>query len=66
MPRLEICGAVIVAKPLSHMAKIINILTYAWSDSVIVLSWLRGNLRRFKPFVGNRVLEILDLTPPTC
>ena len=41
MPKLELCGAVIVAKLLSHTAKILNIpnkQVYAWSDSVIVLS----------------------------
>ena len=68
MPRLELCGAVIVAKLLSHEAKILNVpkQVYAWTDSVIVLSWLRGNPRHFKTFIGNRVLEIHELTPPTC
>ena len=43
MPRLELFGAVIVAKSLSHTAKILNIpnkQVYAWSNSVVVLSWL--------------------------
>ena len=55
-PRLELCGAVIVAKLLSHMTKILNIpykQVYAWSDSIDVLSWLHGNLQRLKTFVGN-------------
>ena len=49
--------------------KILNIppkQAYAWSDSVVVLSWLRGNPQRLKMFVGNRVPEMLELTPPTC
>ena len=29
-----------------------------------VNSWLRGNPRRFKPFVGNRVAEVMELIPP--
>ena len=46
MPRLELCGVVIVAKLLSHVAKILNIPTkqlYVWSDSDVVLRWLRDN-----------------------
>ena len=56
MPELEFCGAVIVAKLLSHTAKILNIpnkQVYAWSDSIVVLSWVHGNPRRFKTFIGN-------------
>ena len=37
---------------------------YAWTDSRVVLGWLRGNPPRFKIFVGNRVSEILDLVSP--
>ena len=46
MPRLELCGAVIVAKLLSHRAKILSNFkkqVYAGSDSVVVLSWLCCN-----------------------
>ena len=46
MPRFELCGAVIVAKLLSHTAIILDVpknQVYAWSDSNVVLSWLRGN-----------------------
>lgn len=31
-----------------------------------MLSWLAGNPRRFKTFVGNRVSEIVDHLPPEC
>ena len=37
---------------------------FAWTDSTIVLSWLSGNPRRFKTFVGNRVSSIIDSVPP--
>ena len=30
----------------------------------LFLDWLRGNPRRFKAFVGNRVSEIMDTIPP--
>ena len=32
--------------------------------SMIVLSWLIGNPRRFKTYVGNRVSSIMDWIPP--
>ena len=38
--------------------------TYAWTDSRVMLGWLRGDPRSFRVFVGNRVSEILELTPP--
>ena len=37
---------------------------FAWTDSTIVLSWLSGNPRRFKTFVGNHVSSIIDSVPP--
>ena len=37
---------------------------YAWTDSTIVLSWLVGNPRRFKTYVGNRVSYIIELIAP--
>ena len=46
---------------------VLSILTgngFAWTDSRVVLGWLRGDPRRFKVFVGNRVSEILDLVSP--
>ena len=66
-PRLDLCGAVIVSRLLRHCSEVLGIplgATFAWTDSTIVLSWLRGNPRHFKPFVGNRVTEIMELVPP--
>lgn len=67
LPRLELCGAVVMAKLLDHCRKVLGISlseVWAWTDSTIVLSWLQGNPRRFKPFVGNRVAEVMELVPP--
>ena len=58
IPRLELCGALILARLLRHCAKVLKVnleSVYAWLDSLVVLSWLSGNPRRFKTFVGNRV-----------
>ncbi len=67
IPRLELCGAVIVTKLLWHIKVVFQVPTsdtFIWTDSSIVLYWLSGNIRRFKTFVGNRVSEIVDRLPP--
>ena len=69
IPRLELCSAVILSKLLSHVANTLAIPPtniYAWSDSQVVLGWLQGNPRRFKPFVGNRIAEISETIPSGC
>jgi hypothetical protein len=37
-----------------------------WSDSQVALSWIKGDPHRCKPFVANRVVEIQELTSPSC
>ena len=67
IPRLELCGAEILARLLHHVREILSVPlseVYAWTDSTVVLSWLTGNPRRFKQYVGNRVCSIVDLIPP--
>ena len=39
---------------------------HAWSDSTIVLSWLDGQPKRFKTYVGNRIADIVTLVPAEC
>ena len=56
IPRLELCGALVLAQLLSHCKEVRNIpmqSVFAWTDSMIILSWLQGNPRRFKVYVGN-------------
>ena len=58
IPRLELCGIVVIAKLLDHCGKVLGIcLSEVWAltDTHIVLIWLQGNPVRFKPIVGNRV-----------
>ena len=55
IPRLELCGAYLLADLLSHVKEVFHISmcdAYAWSDT-IAIDWLYGNPRRFKTFVGN-------------
>ena len=69
IPRFELCGALSYSHNyvLSHVKDVLEVplsSVYAWTDSTIVLSWLVGNPRRFKTFVGNRVSYIVDVIPP--
>ena len=67
IPRLELCGAQLLTKLLCHIKRILDVpvtSVFAWTDSTIVLSWLTGNPRRFKAYVGNRISFIIDLLPP--
>ena len=67
IPRLELCGALLLARLLNHTREVLGIPlvdVHVWTDSTIVLSWLTGNPRRFRTFVGNRVSLIIDMIPP--
>lgn len=66
IPRLELMGALMLAQILDHCKKVLGLplsSVHAWTDSTIVLDWIQGNPRRFKLCVGNRVAQILELTP---
>ena len=54
---------------LSHCKDVLDLplnAVHAWTDSTVVLAWIQGDPRRFKVYVGNRVAQILDLTPADC
>ena len=66
IPRLELCGAQLLTKLLSHVRLNLNIPiedVFAWTDSTIVINWLDGSPRRFKTYVGNRVSFIISHVP---
>ena len=66
IPRLELCGAQILARLLIHVKDVLQLPmshVFAWTDSTIVLNWLSGNPRRFKTYVGNCVFSIVDQIP---
>lgn len=63
IPRLELCGALLLSQLLSHVSRAMKIpksKVFAWTDSSIVLAWLSGDPSRWKTFVANRVVEIVD------
>ena len=67
IPKLELCGAVLLTKLLKQVSTTLDIppnKVHAWTDSSIVLAWLDGHPRDFKQFVANRVSIILETTSP--
>ena len=68
IPRLELCGAYLLAQLLHHVQQVCQLpinSVHAWTDSTIVLNWLVGSPQRFKTYnVGNVVSCIVDLIGP--
>lgn len=72
IPRLELNASLLLARWLSRIRDILspqlNILNFilsvrAWSDSMVVLSWLKIPHESFKIYVSNRVHQIHTLLP---
>lgn len=67
-PRLELCGAHMLAKLLHFIKGALNtpiVEQYCWSDSTIVLHWVRKLPSSLKTFVANRVTQIVEVTSPS-
>lgn len=61
IPRLELCGAVLLATlkdGFNANGRIPLQSIYLWSDSSVVLHWLRKPIQKLKDYVANRVTEI--------
>lgn len=64
VPRLELCGAVVLARVLHAVAsdlKIEDSSVFAWTGSAIVLGWLNRTPSKLSVFVGNRVMKVTEL-----
>ncbi|XP_045502155.1 uncharacterized protein LOC123699276 [Colias croceus] len=64
IPRLELCGAVLAAKLVNEVSQVMKVCKdniYGWTDSTIVLAWLKGGASKWTTFVSNRVSEILTI-----
>ncbi|GFX51379.1 integrase catalytic domain-containing protein [Trichonephila clavipes] len=68
LPRLELLGALVADRLSSRVQEIVRkkkeCKVFHWTDSKIVLFWIKGSSKRWKQFVANRVLEISKLTDP--
>lgn len=65
IPRLELCGAVVLVKLVHQVISALNIhldsLVF-WTDSTIVLCWLNMHPSKLNTFVANRVSLIQELS----
>ncbi|GFU81639.1 uncharacterized protein TNCV_4927701 [Trichonephila clavipes] len=61
-------GALVAARLSSRVQEIVRkkkeCKVFHWTDSKIVLFWIKGSSKRWKQFVANRVQEISELTDP--
>nr|CAI5857749.1 unnamed protein product [Callosobruchus analis] len=65
LPKLELCGAVLLADLVQKVTEQIDIKfdkKYYWTDSMVALSWIKGNPSSWKTFVANRVSHIQEKT----
>ncbi|KAM7356671.1 uncharacterized protein ACRADG_002324 [Cochliomyia hominivorax] len=64
IPRLELCGAVLLSEMLDTLIPRLNVEKYSifcWTDSTIVLSWLAKPPFCWQTFVANRVSKITQI-----
>lgn len=65
IPRLELCGALLGARLTEKVCQAFRLpihKCFLWTDSTIVLGWLKTAPSKLKQFVRNRVAEIQELT----
>lgn len=65
IPRLELCGALLLAKlyrEVQHVLGLSSSKIVLWSDSTIVLHWIKTSPHRLKPYVSHRVAQIQEIT----
>ncbi|XP_058798035.1 uncharacterized protein LOC131668142 [Phymastichus coffea] len=66
IPNLELCGATLLVKLVVHLQKLKflqNVPIRLWSDSQVVLTWLKKHPCHWKTFVANRVSLIQTELP---
>jgi len=68
VPRLELCGALLLARLHQQVSEALSRITdlkhdsFYWSDSTIVLAWIATEPSLLKTFVANRSAEIQRIT----
>ncbi|XP_073841380.1 uncharacterized protein [Musca autumnalis] len=64
VPKLELSAAALLADLLDGLSKVLpkDLEYHCWSDSMVVLSWIREQPSNFNVFVSNRVSRIQSIT----
>ncbi|CAL1272539.1 unnamed protein product [Larinioides sclopetarius] len=65
IPKLELCGALLLAELIDNIQKSLTISIYdtlLWTDSTIVIKWIHNPPMTGNVFVKNRVQKILNFT----
>ncbi|GFY33090.1 gag-pol protein [Trichonephila clavipes] len=68
LPRLEMCGALLLVKLMDFTCKALNYPTSQiqfYTDSTIVLAWVESHASQWKTFIANRVAKIQTLSSAT-
>ncbi|XP_021966728.1 uncharacterized protein LOC110861902 [Folsomia candida] len=66
LPRLELCGALLLAEFMPLVAKALKMNftdMVAYTDSTLTLGWIRSEPYKYKTFVANRITKIQELIP---
>lgn len=67
IPRLELCGAVMLAQLLQTAATDLHIPSsslFAWCDSSAVIGWIQHSPSRLNTYVANRVAKLTEMVNP--
>ncbi|XP_047543301.1 uncharacterized protein LOC125075637 [Vanessa atalanta] len=62
IPKLELCAAALLSELIEEISGLLKIpieQIFAYTDSMVVLSWLQSQPHRWRTFVGNRVADVL-------
>lgn len=68
LPRLELCGALLLAKLLEKIKESLKnyiLSVYCWTDSQVVLAWLQGNKTKWDKYITTRTTYIKTIVQAT-
>lgn len=66
IPRLELAAAVLLTHTVEYVQNAMNLShvpVYCWTDSTVVLAWLKKHPSQWKMFIANRVADIQTRVP---
>lgn len=71
VPRLKLKAALLLADLMVTVRALFTdelfiVREFWWSDSKVVLSWIKAPAEKWQPIVRNRVATIQELVPPEC